>query len=327
MLREFVWAALLVLASGAAFAQTGDSGPAFEVASVKAAAPQAPGRMMMGRRGGPGTPDPLQVTYTNVNMRFLLQEAYNVKSYQISGPGWLDTERFDISAKIAPGASKEQFQGMIQNLLKERFKLALHHETKDMPVFALVVAKNGPKLKESVNEPAPATDAPPAGGPSSVLPAPPPPGGAGPALGGRMPVGKDGFPQMPRGGRGMMIMMNGSRFRLAGNQQTMGDLSNILAMQLDRPVLDQTGLAGKYDITLDFAPDPGSGPMAKMGMMMPHPPGADGGGGPAGPPPDQEAGPSIYTALQEQLGLKLEQKKGPVDLVVVDKGEKVPTEN
>ena len=146
------------------------------------------------------------------------------------------------------------------------------------------------------------------------------------ALDGRMPMGKDGFPQLPKGGRGMMMMMQpGGRFRMAGNQVTMGRLCDLLAMQVDRPVLDQTGLTGKYDITLDFTPEPGTGPAAKMGMMMPPPPGAEGGGMPH--QPDQEAGPSLFTALQEQLGLKLEQKKGPVDLIVVDKAEKVPTEN
>src|ERR1700730_15250446 len=117
MLPATIGSGLLIFAS-AAFAQT--AGPTFEVASVKPAAPQTGNRIMMGRRGGPGTPDPGQVTYTNASMKMLLTDAYGVKGYQISGPGWIDSEHFDISAKIAPGATKEDFQLMVQNLLAER---------------------------------------------------------------------------------------------------------------------------------------------------------------------------------------------------------------
>jgi uncharacterized protein (TIGR03435 family) len=312
MMRLIVGTGLLAFT---AIAQTAD-GPAFEVASVKAAAPQEQGRIMVGKRGGPGTPDPGQVTYTNTNLKMLLQDAYDVKGFQISGPGWIDTERFDISAKIASGTTQEQYRLMVQNLLKERFKIAIHKETKELPVFALLVAKNGPKLKESVEEPTPPTDGAGPGGPS----------GAGLPPIGPPRIGKDGMPMMPKGGRGMMMMVMNGRFRVAGNQVTMGRMCDMLAQQVDRPVFDETGLKGKYDITLDFTPAPGTGPAAKLGMLAMHAKDGEAGGAPP-PPPDQEAGPSLFTALQEQLGLRLEQKKGPVELIVVDKGEKVPTEN
>src|ERR1035438_637147 len=274
--------------------------------------------------GGPGTPDPGQLTYTNVSLKNVLTSAYDVKEYQINGPNWLDRERFDIVAKIPQGATKEQFQQMLQNLLVERFKLALHHETKELPMYALVVGKGGPKLKESVDDDATAASgaAPP--------PLPPPPGSDGGPV--RMKIGADGMPQLPPGmGKNgmMMMMMNGNggpRMHLVGNGQPVSALLDMLANQLGRPVVDETGLKAKYDITLDFAPDRREGP---MGMMHPPPPehdGALGGGGPMASASDI-GGPTIFTALQEQLGLKLEQRKGPVDLLVIDRLEKVPTEN
>jgi uncharacterized protein (TIGR03435 family) len=300
-MMRFILSALL--AAIPALAQTPDGQPSFEVASIKPAAPQAPGRMMMGRRGGPGTPDPTRVTFTNASMEMLLMTAFDVKGYQITGPSWLQTEHYDVTAKIPPGTTDEQFRLMLQNLLKERFHMAVHHDSKELPIYALVVAKNGPKLKEAAVEPAP---------PEGALPPEPP------------ARGKDGFPQLPKGRRGLMFMMNAGRIRAAGNQQSMSDLCNALAMNLDRPVVDQTGLKGKYDFTMDFAPEPGT--IAKMKALGPA--GAPGGdaGGPA-PAPDADSGPSIFTALQEQLGLKLEPKKGPVELIVVDNLEKAPTEN
>jgi uncharacterized protein (TIGR03435 family) len=141
------------------------------------------------------------------------------------------------------------------------------------------------------------------------------------------------MPQLPSGlGKNGMVMMmrmsdgGGMRMRMVGNGQPISVLLDTLSSQLGRPVLDATGLKAKYDIALDFSPDGLSGPAG----MMPHPPpqheGGPVGGAPAAGAPD-DGGPSIFTALQEQLGLKLEQRKGPVDLLVVDSMEKVPTEN
>jgi uncharacterized protein (TIGR03435 family) len=269
--------------------------------------------------GGPGTPDPGQLTYTNVSLKNILMNAYAVKGYQLSGPKWLDSERFDIVAKIPMGATKEQFRLMLQNLLAERFKLTLHHETKELPMYALVVGKGGAKLKESVDD-----DAAASGAASSP---PPPPGsdGAGPV---RLRVGADGMPQLPpgMGKNGMMMMMTNGRLRAVGNRQPVAALTEMLGNQLGYPVVDATGLKANYDFTLDFAPDGLNGP---MGMMSPPPPEHDGGQGGAAPTASapEIGGPTIFTALQDQLGLKLEQRKGPVDLLVIDHLEKVPTEN
>src|ERR1017187_1636471 len=120
-------AGLIVLTACAAFGQAAAESPTFEVASVKPAEPQAMGMMRVRMSGGPGTPDPGQLTYSNVSLKDILINAYAVKGYQINGPKWLDSERFDIVAKIPKGATKEQFQLMLQNLLAERFKLTLHH--------------------------------------------------------------------------------------------------------------------------------------------------------------------------------------------------------
>src|SRR6202050_2161745 len=163
-----VGAALLFFTSCAAFAQTTAATPSFEVAPIKPAAPPAasmgPGGGMkiairMGSQGGPGTSDPGQITYSSMPIKSLLVTAYGVKTYQVSGPSWMDTERFDIVAKVPPGATKDDVKLMLQNLLAERFKLTLHREKKELPMYALMVAKNGPKLKESPPDDPDAKDA------------------------------------------------------------------------------------------------------------------------------------------------------------------------
>ena len=304
-------AGILALACKAAFGQTGEGKLEFEVASVKPAALLRDGAIMMGMRGGPGTEDPGRVTYTGLPLRGLLTTAYNVKPYQLSGPGWLDTERFDIVAKIPEGTTKEQFRVMLQNLLTERFKLTLHHETKDLPLYELTVGKNGPKLKKSVEDPnAPAIE---------------PGRGTGPPPG-PPPMGKDGMPQLPSGQKGMMMFMMPGRARVLGGVQPLSALADMLGNQLGNPVVDKTGLTGNYDFTLEFAPEPGRmmGPFGGLPPPPPPPPGAVPGPGQADA---QSEAPALLTAIQEQLGLKLEQKKGPLDLVVIDHAEKVPTEN
>ncbi len=302
-------AAALVVCTPLALAQASDRSLQFDVASVKPAAPQPPGRMMMGMRGGPGTPDPGQVTFTNMPLSRIIMNAYNVKSFQVSGPSWLDSERFDITAKIPQGATKEQFHAMLQNLLAERFKLKAHNEQKEVPIYALTVARGGLKIKESPKDaPAGASDA------GSPLPPPPP----GPPA-----MGRDGVPHMPPGGRGELVSIGPNGFRMQGAHETMATLADVLSNQLGRPVIDNTGLTAKYDYTLNFSPE---GLPGMRGLPMPM-------GAPVGAAPasegghEAESGPSIFSAVQEQLGLKLESRKGPVDLIVVDSAEKTPTEN
>jgi uncharacterized protein (TIGR03435 family) len=275
----------------------------FEVASVKPSPPSPDGRILIMARGGPGTSDPGQITYQGRSLKDLISSAYGAKSFQVSGPGWLDTERYDIVAKIPDGTTKEQFNVMMQNLLAERFKLALHREKKDFSLYELTIAKNGPKLKPSTGDPSAADSGPPPGPP---------------------PIGKDGFPQIPPGRRGfMMSVMPGPRMRMMAGMQPISALADMLSNRLDGPVIDKTGLTGNFDFTLEFAPEPGMG-AGPLGALPP-PPNPD-PGQPAGlGAPDQPTG--LFTAVQEQLGLKLERKKGPLDVWVVDRAEKVPAEN
>lgn len=301
--------------AGMALAQTAEPPLAFEVASIKPSPPPGNGRMMMGGGGGPGTRDPGRYTMSNMPLKALLGQAYDVKDFQISGPGWLDSERFDVTAKVPPGATKEQFRVMLQNLLLERFKMELHREKKDLPIYTLSVAKNGPKLKETELDASafapPSNDGAGRGGPPPGPPPPPRPGE---------------FPRMPAGRPGMIIMFQEGHMRLTAVGQGTGALVDLLGRQFGRPVIDKTGLTGKYDFQLDFAPDP-----AMFKGMPPPPPGAGpgpgpGGGGDGGPANASDPAPNLITAVQ-QLGLKLEAGKGPVDLIVVDKADKTPIEN
>lgn len=335
-----------------AHGQTPDGQPSFEVATVKQAPPPAAIKgsgdrvvMMMGSRGGPGTNDPGRYTCNNCNLQMLMVQAYGVESYQLTIPGSMDSERFEISAKVPEGTTKEQFNLMLQNLLAERFKLKIHRETKEGQIYELTVNKGGVKMKESA-PPEPvkeaAADAPPPGPPP--LPA---------FNGGKLTLDKDGFPVMPkgaRGGRGPMMMRMPGKTRMTVEQASMEDFAKVLARQLAKPVTDLTGLKAKYDFTLTWDGanlGGGIGPGGRGGMQVTF---AIGNAGGAPPPPsggsadhagsaasdsatplgagsDSEGVPTLFGALQSQLGLKLEAKKGPMELIVVDHVEKVPTEN
>jgi uncharacterized protein (TIGR03435 family) len=289
----------------------------FEVASVKPSVlPSRNGVIRSGPQGGPGSGDPGRITYSFSTIRDLMVDAYNVKRSQISGaPSWLDSERFDIVARVSGGATKEQTKIMLQNLLAERFRRALHRETKELPIYALVVGSKGPRLKHST-----ATDTPPPAAAAQAAPSRLPLRG--------MKIGPDGCPAMPpmadgRTGDFMMMTPNGECMISTG--ETRDGLAAHLSNGLDRPVIDQTGLKGKYDFTLRY--DPSSTPGERGGPKdapEPPPPGSNPANRSA---PDADAPPSIFDALQEQLGLKLEARKGPVDLLVIDHVQKTPTAN
>ena len=144
-----VCAGLALLTAGAAFGQTPAAPPAFEVASVKPAPPPADPDELRVQIGG----DPGMIDYENVSLKMMIARAYEMKEFQISGPDWLETARFDILAKVPPNAPKGQTPLMLQNLLAERFKLKVHREQKVMPVYAMVVAKGGLKVKPLEGEP------------------------------------------------------------------------------------------------------------------------------------------------------------------------------
>ena len=305
---------LVAMLSGALLAQKPDPSVVFEVASVKPSPPMAvPGAsgmrmpIRMGCSGGPGSQSPGQYTCTNAPIEILVREAFGLKPYQLNAEMNINAPRYDIAAKVPQGTTKEQMRTMLQNLLTERFKLAWHFEKKEMQVYDLVVGKNGPKLKESPpEEPKPAADAAPPGpgAPVQVKPT----------------MGPDGFPVFPgqqRRNSASMSMMSNGGMKMTVTDSTIEQLANTLSSQIGRPVTDSTGIKGKYDYTLTFTRENLAGP---MGMMV--------GGGEAGaPPPPPSDAPTIFAAVQDQLGLKLEQKKGSVDLFVVDHVEKSPIEN
>ena len=271
-------------------------GQSFEVASIKPyQPPEGQGMRRVGCQGGPGTPDPGRWSCENMSLANLITMAYDLRRFQLTAPSWLDGERFNIAAKAPLGITREQLLVMAQNLLIERFGLKLHREQKEMPLYRLVVAKGGPKLKESGPLPDAGDQPPPR--PDSQP---------------RFTMGKDGYPSLPPG-QTMMVMMNGRAKRQAV-RETMPILARMLAIQLDKPVTDATGLTGTYDFTLFWG--------ESMRMGPPPPPGAEG----AAPAAD-DSGPTLFTAVQEQLGLKLESGKGPVEILVVDHSEKSPTEN
>jgi uncharacterized protein (TIGR03435 family) len=278
MLRAAAIASLL-LSACRAFGQPAAPRPEFEVASIKLNKSGDGRAMIMPARGG-------RFTATNVPLQLLITLAYNVKDFQLSGaPAWLMSERYDVETKAEGDPAFDAVRVMLQTLLEDRLQLKFHRETKDLPVYELVVAKAG-KLKQAEGECGP----PPSG------PLPPPAPGKPPTL----------F-------CGGMMMFPG---RLNGQKVPITQLVDVLSRFTDRIVVDKTNLTGKYDIDLQYTPEQG---------QFQAPPGGAPPGMPALPPIDPN-GPSLFTALQEQLGLKLESQKGPVEMIVIDHIER-PSEN
>jgi uncharacterized protein (TIGR03435 family) len=232
-----------------------------------------------------GSPSPGRFHAENVWLRFLVQVAWNVKDYQVSGgPGWAASDRYDIEATTDAKANFEQMRLMLQMLLKDRFQLVLHHESKELPVYELVMARLPTKLS------APKDGSCVAQRPN--LPPPPPPQGQPP------PNYCGSLSFSPRSLRGTAISL----------QQFTTALSNIL----QRPVIDRTGFTGTFDVDLEWIAD-----QTTPGLMAPDMPPPESSG--------DDAGPTIFTVLQEQLGLKLQPAKGPVEVLVIDRVERPST--
>jgi uncharacterized protein (TIGR03435 family) len=258
----------------------------FEVTSVKPNK-SGDGRVML------SMPPTGRYTATNVPLRLLVQNSYGLQPFQLVGaPNWMTSDRFDIVAKAPDGFTPDQLRPMVRSLLADRFKLKAHVETREMPTYDLVLArpdgKLGPNLKPSKTD-CKTMFANRRGGPP---PAPPQPG---------QPM-ECGF------------MIGGGTMNAGGMALT--QLAQSLAQFVNRIVIDKTGLAGEYDFQLAYTPE-GRGGLPGI---------------PGGPPPGVDAPaadpdrPSLFTALQEQLGLKLDSQKGPVDVLVIDSVEQ-PTED
>jgi uncharacterized protein (TIGR03435 family) len=263
---------MCVVAAAAIVGRAQDKDATFEVATVKA---NKSGESNGGLQRQPGG----RLTATNMPLRPMITYAYQIAGYQlVGGPGWMDGARYDVVAKmegnppaVAPGAGVDPMQLALQHLLADRFKLKVHHESRDMDIYALVMLKPGspgPQLKPTTQDCAAAAAAAARGAPLTGPNAPFCGAGVGP---GTMRFG--GLP--------------------------VSQIARTLSILAGRFVADRTGLSGSWDFTLKFAPE-------------------QRGQAPGGTPPIDSDLPSFFTAVQEQLGLKLESTKGPVDVVVVD---------
>ncbi len=275
---------LCLLSVCGAFAQASDDSLTFEVASVK------PHPLVAGEpagssfNGGPGTSDPGQITVINRTLRTLVIEAYGIRGFQIEHPQWVGDERFDIIAKVPPGTTPPQAKAMMRNLLVERFDLRIRRETRGLPVYALVVAKGGLKMKPSADDPAGQPPAPAEG----LI-----------ALD-KLKTGSDGFRQLPPGAHTVMASYTADTAKVTGQKQPLSQLVSWLSSRVsDRPIIDETGLKGNYDFSMTWSLE------------------YDGAGNDFG----------LFAALEQQLGLKMDPRKMPTEMLIVVSALRVPKEN
>ena len=316
---------LLVLAA-TAVAQTPLS---FEVASIKPAGPLDPAAIASGKAHVGMSVDKARVDIGGAVLIGLICQAYKVKPYQVQGgPPWLYTERYDILAKMPDGATQDQVPEMLQSLLADRFKLTLHKDKKETPVYALIIGKGGPKMKEAAPDPpAPAkTESGPSEG-GEAKPAAPAKGETVIGTGDnqvRMKANANGMTMNSKETGPMNITMQNGVIHMEGEKMSMEMLTAMLSQYLDRPVVDQTELKGKYQMAVDIAMADAMRMASKFGVNVP--PGTPGAPGAAAGEASDPSGSTLFSSVQA-LGLKLEPRKLPYEFIVVDKIEKTPTEN
>lgn len=270
-----------------------DLRPSVEVASVKAIGPND--HVPFSLRGGPGSDSPTLFQWQGTVLMTVLTRAYQVPPDQIAGPDWLMKDLFSITAKIPPNTDEKRFDLMLQRLIEERFHLTIHHGVKKLPAYDLVIAKGGPKLK-----------------PSPPNPSAPPPSSA-------LPTGKfdsAGFPVLAPGATQLISARDPLTVR-ATFRTTMSAFATQLGMMVAQStgdggatprVVDKTGFAGSFEFKLEFA---------KARQL-----------GPGNTDEPENVGPSIFTALKEQLGLTLVRGKTiDGDLIVIDRIDRTPTQN
>ena len=282
---------LALVAGGIALAQPSAPDARFEAASVKPVAREvSPYYFVM--RGGPGTKTPTQFTCESAPLSKLLMRAYDVKVYQLEGPSWLDSVKYDIAAKLPPDTSEPEFRLMLQNLLAERFGAVVERKQKEMPVYELVVARTGPKLALSGQQRS-------IGSVEERVPAAPQDAAVSQPSRSKTRLDANGYPESPDlpDGRAVLLILNG-KAKLVAKKESMELLVKRLEFHLGRPVVDLTGLKGEYAFTLFWvAGDAASG------------------------------GPTVFEALRAQLGLELHPAKRTVETRVVRHMERIPTEN
>jgi len=277
-------AGLLVVAAYGLFGQSADP-PRFATVSIK----RNPSReqLSMAVPMGVGYRPGGRLVAGNAPLTMLIQRAYAVQGFQVvGGPAWINTDGYDIEAKPDRNTDQKRMWLMLQTLLSDRFKLAMHNETRNLPVYDLQAVRSGPKL-------------------------PPPQGGACSEVMTSLP----GPGQRPAPPCGPGLLQAGTGLNMEGTSVSMPAFAKMLSTLVGREVIDKTGYTGRFALHLEFAMDE-----ALAGL--PNPQGPDASGQPA----DPAARPSIRTALQEQLGLRLQTSTGPVDVLVIDHVER-PTGN
>jgi len=274
--------------------------PRFDVASMKR---NTSGAERASMTGGPlpsgpfnlSGNDPGRITWNNVGLRRIIQVAYDMPGDRISAPAWFDSEHYDVTATMAAGTSVPDFRLTVQGLLAERLKLTSHRAAKDVSGYALEMARGGPRLAEAKHDVAaidPKMDQGCRGCSALVV------------------IDRNGYPA-PRPGNPyygpadsfQATIVVGSRYRAAALNAQMAGVAAFLANLVGSPVADRTGLKGIYDARIEFVAPP------------------------ADPAADPDPGPTLMDAVQSQLGLKLTAGKVPVENLVVDHADKVPTEN
>lgn len=279
----------------AAWAQS----PAFEVASVKQSEPITPELVQSGRLQMGVTIDASYVRISKLSMLELLCLAYQVKGHQLSVQPWMYNERYDIQAKLPEGGSRGQVPAMLQTLLAQRFELKTHREKRELKVYALVVAKDGPKMTAA----APAEPQPPAPG-GQIR------GGLAVSPGGQVSsMSARGNMQMTPGPNGNM--------HLVSKRITMQGLVETIARYCDLPLLNMTELEGSYEVEVDVSGEEIRNVARGHGAVIRTP---------AGEGASDPAGVSLRSSLAK-LGLRMEVRRMPVDVMVVDGALKVPIEN
>jgi len=307
-------------------AQAVPAGLTFEVASVRPAAPIDQATIFAGLREG-RRPESMRIegsraTYTYMSLKALIAYGYKVRTYQVSGPDWMTTDRFDIVAKLPDGASRDDVPAMMQALLIERLKLAAHLETKEHPVLGLMAAKGGAKLTESTAVHPPIDEQ-----------APLKPGQTkidsidGPIILTRNPEGTSTYDLGKAGTFTLKIDGDTGSMHMTASGMTLKGFANMLTSLgggNGRQVVDMTGLTGNYELAVDFSLSDLISSLRDQGIEIPVAPRGGGGGGSAASDP---SGDSTVSDALGKLGLKLENTKAMVEQLVVDHVEKIATDN
>jgi uncharacterized protein (TIGR03435 family) len=322
-----------------AIAAFGQSKPAFEVATIKPAPPIDPAKMLATLQSGGKMPigatiDSHRAEYLYLDLKSLITYAYGVKPYQITGPDWMSTTRFDIVAKMPDGATKDDAPQMLQSLLEERFKLATHRTSAEHPVLALVVGKGGPKLKASAGTPVAIDERAPLKAGEMKMDGP-----EGPVRAKiDMATGSSVVDMGLKGKMSYKVNMATQSMDLEFSMTTMAgfaDMMTQLMTQLGggagggRQIVDMTGIKGNYDASLQISLAEIMALARSAGVNIPIGAAPGGAAAPGNVPvaADPGGGGTSVTDAVQSMGLKLESRKAVVDQLVVDHVEKMPTEN